>query len=129
MKQINDYLNDMYRRTLREPKVHREIRIVYQSYECPTCFFLGWECDYLAGPGPVLIDTDKTEEQIADRSYDIYESIEEGAKKKLSNAAHKISNMFLLSNDDMSILICKNFMSLAEYHEIYLANSDNAKEC
>lgn len=53
---------------------------------------------------------------MADRSFEIYENIEEGAKKKKVNPAHKLANMFLLSNDDMSILICKNFMNLEEYH-------------
>jgi hypothetical protein len=35
--------------------------------------------------------------------------------------------MFLLSNDDMCILISKNFMSLSEYYEIYLTTPERAK--
>lgn len=45
----------------------------------------------------------------------------------MQNASHKLANMFLLSNDDMSILISKNFMSLEEYVCIYLDEEDNAK--
>ena len=36
--------------------------------------------------------------------------------------------MFLLSNDDMAILICGNFMSLDEYSEIYLTDGKADKE-
>lgn len=60
MKHINDYLHDLYQLTLKESNVHNQIRIVYQSYECPFLFFRGWECDYITQAGPILIDTDKT---------------------------------------------------------------------
>lgn len=43
----------------------------------------------------------------------------EGARKRSENPSHKIGNMILLSNDDMGILICSKFMSLAEYLQLY----------
>ena len=36
--------------------------------------------------------------------------------------------MFLLSNDDMSILICNRFMTLSEYAELYLSEGTADKE-
>lgn len=102
-------------------KLHKKITVVYQTYENTDQFFKNWDCDFVSNPGgPVLIETDKTEEQILDRSFEIYENLEDGAKKKRDNPAHKIANMFLLSNDDMSILICDQFMSLEEYASIYM---------
>jgi hypothetical protein len=129
MRFINDYLAQFYSLTLKEPNLHNQIRIVYQSYECPSEFFRGWECEYVVQAGPILSDTEKSEEQITQRSFEIYENIEDGAKRKKENASYKLANMFLLSNDDMSILISKNFMSLSEYHDIYLTTQERAKEC
>lgn len=101
-------------------KYHNTIRVVYQSYENSEQFFRNWDSDYVSAPGPVLVETDKTQDQITDRSFEIYENLADGAKKKKDNPAHKIANMFLLSNDDMSILICDQFMTLEEYAEFYL---------
>jgi len=50
-------------------------------------------------------------------------------KKKKDNSSYKVANMFLLSNDDMSILISKSFMTLEEYSNIYLESHESAKEC
>lgn len=36
--------------------------------------------------------------------------------------------MFLLSNDDMSLLICDRFMTLEEYYNIYIKTMDYEKE-
>ena len=36
--------------------------------------------------------------------------------------------MFLLSNDDMSLLICERFMTLEEYYNIYIKTIDYEKE-
>lgn len=101
-------------------KLHNKITVVYQSYENTDQFFKNWDCDYVSAPNSVIVDTDKTEEQILDRSFEIYENLEDGAKKKRDNPAHKIANMFLLSSDDMSILICDQFMTLEEYASIYM---------
>jgi hypothetical protein len=42
MKYINGYLYDLYNLSLKEPNFYNQIRIVYQSYECPYEFFRGW---------------------------------------------------------------------------------------
>jgi hypothetical protein len=54
--------------------------------------------------------------------------LEEGAKKKRDNPSHKISNMFLLSNDDMSILISDRFISLSQYYEMYIKTPTYERE-
>jgi hypothetical protein len=61
MKYINNYLYEFYNLTVKEPNLHNQIRIVYQSYECPYEFFRGWECDYVPQAGPILSETDKSE--------------------------------------------------------------------
>lgn len=55
LKLINNYLQSFYDLTLKEPNVHSQIRIVYQSYESSDQFFRTWECDYLPQAGPNLI--------------------------------------------------------------------------
>lgn len=91
--------------------------------------FKGYDCDNPSQQsGPILIDSDKLEEQIMERSVEIYEAFEEGAKTKRANPAHKIGTMILLNNDDMSILVSKHFMSLEEYLSIYLDEVEMTKE-
>ena len=36
--------------------------------------------------------------------------------------------MFLLSNDDMSLLICERFMTLEEYHDTYIKEVSYQRE-
>ena len=93
-------------------KYHNTIRVVYQSYENSEQFFSNWDSDYVSAPNPVLVETDKTQDQIIDRGFEIYQKLEDGANKKKNNPAHKISNMFLLNTDDIQILICDQFMTL-----------------
>ena len=47
---------------------------------------------------------------------------------KLDNPSHKIGNMIVLSNDDMSILNGNTFMSLEEYLKLYTGEMDAEKE-
>ena len=63
----------------------------------------------------MLVETEKTDQQINDRMVEIYEFLEEGGKKKKENSAFKLANMISLSSDDMSLLISEYFMSLSEY--------------
>ena len=128
LKHLNSYLSSFSNTLEKKEDLHNQIRIVYQSFENPFPFFKGWECDNIVQAGPTLVETEKTEEQIADRSFEIYEALEDGAKKKRQNASHKISNMFLLSNDDMSLLICERFMTLQEYNETYIKDFSYTRE-
>ena len=82
MKYINAYMESLFKNLEKTPTLHNQIRIVYQSYENPSFFFKGWECDNIVQAGPNLVETEKTEEQIADRSFEIYEALEDGSKKK-----------------------------------------------
>lgn len=43
----------------------------------------------------------------------------EGARMRMENPSHRIGNMIVLSNEDMSMLNCGQFMSLQEYLQIY----------
>lgn len=44
-------------------------RVVYQSYENTQPYFKGIDCDNSPQAGPILVETEKTEEQIQDRSF------------------------------------------------------------
>lgn len=94
-------------------------RIIHQSFENTTPYFKAVDCDNNPQPGPILSETEKTEEQIQDRSFEIYQLFMEGARMRSENPSHRISNMIVLSNDDLSILNCDRFMSLKEYLELY----------
>ena len=52
----------------------------------------------------------------------------DGAKMRLENPSHKIGNMIVLSNDDMGILTCENFMNLEEYVKMYVGDMDVERE-
>lgn len=116
---INLYLLSLQDALAKRPNLVKVIRIVYQSYENVQQLLKGVDCDNNVQPGPILVDTEKTEEQIQDRSFEIYEQFMDGCRKRLENPAHKIGNMILLSNDDMGILICNRFMNLEEYLQLY----------
>jgi hypothetical protein len=47
---------------------------------------------------------------------------------KADNPSHKIGNMIVLSNDDMAILSCHKFMSLAEYTKLYCEEMEVVRE-
>ena len=128
MSHINEYLGSFQRIVSKKKALHHNIRIAYQSYESPVNFFRKWEMDKVDSTGPVLVDTEKTDQQISDRTFEIYEFLEEGGKKIKENASFKISNMLLLTNDDMSLLISNFYMTLAEYCEMYIEEVESKKE-
>lgn len=101
---INRYLSHFKEELADRPTLVNKIAIVHQSYENTKSFFKGVSCDNNPQPGPILGDTEKTDEQIQDRSFEIYELFMDGARMKAENPSHKIGNMIVLSNDDMSIL-------------------------
>jgi hypothetical protein len=125
---INAYLISFQENLNKRPTLVNIIRIVHQSYENLQPFFKGVDCDNIPQSGPILTDTEKTEEQIQDRSFEIYDLFIEGAKKRSENPSHKIGNMILLSNDDMSILISSKFMSLPEYIQLYTGEMNVDRE-
>jgi hypothetical protein len=127
---INAYLTHLQGLLGKRAGLMNMVRVVYQSYENSQGYLRGSDCDTNPQPGPILSETEKTEEQIQDRSFEIYELFMDGARKRSENAAHKIGNMILLSNDDMGILICNKFMSLEEYLELYVGevNVDREQE-
>lgn len=50
---------------------------MYQAYEEEDQLFKGYECDNSAQQaGPILIETDKLEEQVLERSMEIYDFFE-----------------------------------------------------
>lgn len=70
---INAYLQS-YQQTLKKrPALANAIRIVHQSYENVQSYFKGTDCDNNPQAGPILTETEKTEEQIQDRSFEIYD--------------------------------------------------------
>ena len=52
----------------------------------------------------------------------------DGARMKQDNPSHKIGNMIVLSNDDMSILNGDKFMNLDQYKKLYLSEMDVQKQ-
>lgn len=127
---INAYLLAYHQALAKRPALVNVIRVVHQSYENFQAYFKATDCDSNPQAGPILSETEKTEEQIQDRSFEIYDLFMEGAKKRSENPSHRIGNMILLSNDDMAILICSRFMSLGEYVELYTGelNVDREQE-
>lgn len=128
--EINAYLSHLAGTIAKKPALINTVRVVYQSYENTLGFLKGSDCDNNPQAGPILSETDKTEEQIQERSFEIYELFMDGARKRYENSSHKIGNMILLSSDDMGILICSHFLSLQEYVELYTGevNVDREQE-
>lgn len=116
---INRYMQSLHESLEKRPGLMNMIRVVHQSYENTRPLFNKVTCDNSPQPGPILGETEKTDEQIQDRSFEIYTLFLDGAKMKSDNPSHKIGNMIVLSNDDMAILICSKFMSLQEYLKLY----------
>lgn len=66
---INSYLKDYHARLVKRPTLFNTVRIVHQSYENPTPYLQAFDCENNPQAGPILIETEKTEEQIQDRSF------------------------------------------------------------
>jgi hypothetical protein len=69
MAALNAYLAALQETHKRRPALANVIRVVHQSYENSQAFFKGTDCDNNAQAGPILSETEKTEEQIQDRSF------------------------------------------------------------
>ena len=66
---INHYLSNFQGGLLETPALANSVRVVHQSYENAHPYFQGYDCSNNPQAGPMLSDTDKTEEQIQDRSF------------------------------------------------------------
>jgi hypothetical protein len=104
----------------KNPSVYNDLNILYNSDENPDRFFKNWFCENIFQTGPNLGETDKLDQQISDRCFEIYSSIGEGGKKKQKDNSVKLANECPLNLDDMMMLISKRFMSIVEYHNLYL---------
>ena len=65
---INRYLLAFQGALDKQPTLMNINRVVYQSYENTQPDFKGIDCDNSPQAGPILVETEKTEEQIQDRS-------------------------------------------------------------
>jgi hypothetical protein len=72
MNHINNYLKAYSETISKKKSLHSNVRVAYQCYESPVQFFRSWDIDRVDQPGPVLVETEKTEQQISDRTYEIY---------------------------------------------------------
>ena len=125
---INQYLQHFKSLSQQRVAFFNMIRIVHQSYENTQRLFQGVTCDNNPQPGPILGEFEKTDEQIQDRSFELYELFMSGARMKVENPSHKIGNMIVMTNDDMAILNCDKFMSLDDYLGLYLGEMNVEKE-
>lgn len=125
---INRYLRQFEKTLEKRGGLMNMVRVVHQSYENTRPLLSNVTCDNNPQPGPILSETEKTDEQITDRAFEIYTLFLDGAKMKADNPSHKIGNMIVLSNDDMAILNCSKFMSLAEYTKLYCQEMEVVRE-
>ena len=99
----------------RNPALHNELNVLYTSYENPDRFFKSWLCENIFQSGPNLGETDKLDQQISDRCFEVYIAIGEGGKKKQKDSSVKVANECPLNIDDMMMLVNHRFMTISEY--------------
>lgn len=83
------HLHQLYSKN---PSVFNTLNILYNSDENPNKLFKSWFVENVYQTGPNLGETDKLDQQISDRCFEVYSAILVGAKKKLSDPSVKIAN-------------------------------------
>lgn len=119
-EQLNKYMDSLAKQYHRNPALYNELNVLYMSEENPDRFFKNWFCENIFQTGPNLGETDKLDQQISDRCFEIYSTIGDGGKKKQKDSGVKVANECPLNVDDMMMLVSHRFMTIEEYESLYL---------
>lgn len=117
---LNEYMRVLWQVHQRNTSLHNDLNVLYTSEENPDRFFKGWFCENIFQSGPNLGETDKLDQQISDRCFEVYSAIGEGGKKKQKDSSVKVANECPLNVDDMMMLVNHRFMTISEYQQMYL---------
>ena len=119
---IDKFIRYLVNESKKEKTIYIGINILALNEENPKRFYETWLYE---GPFPFapVMELDKSDQQIRDRLWAIYQLFcNAGNKTKGVRDARnlKLVNEVALSNEDVFMLLQKNFMSIVDYSNLYL---------
>lgn len=101
------------------------INVVTFNEENPERCYGNWLSESVFQTGPPIVDIDKTEQQMIERTWQIYNIFCNAGNKtlgKMKGSVVKLGADVPLTNEDLYMLMQKRFIGINEYAEIYLGD-------
>jgi len=122
---LNLFLRYLHEDFNKEKSRFSGINVVTFNEENPERSFGAWYSENVFQTGPPIVDIDKTEQQMIERSWQIYNLFCSAGMKALKmkdRAGIKLGADVPLTNEDLYMLMQKRFIEINEYAEIYLGD-------
>lgn len=124
---LNLFLRYLHEEFNQEKSRYLGINIITFNEENPERCFGVWVPENVFQTGPPIVDIDKTEQQMIDRTWQIYNFFcAAGAKtlgkNKDKGGVIKLAADVPLTNEDLYMMMQKRFLGINEYAEIYLGD-------
>ncbi|KAL4480155.1 hypothetical protein ABPG74_020671 [Tetrahymena malaccensis] len=123
---LNEFVKELHSDYHKEKSIYQNINIIAFTEENSNRFYNKWYCDNIYQAGPTLSqDIDKSEKQVQDRSWEIFNQVCQAGSKysqKGSKKQQKLATEINISTDDMSVLMSKFFTHIDDYYNLYLSD-------
>ncbi len=122
---LNLFLRYLHEDFNKEKSRYTGINIVTFNEENPERCYGSWLSENVFQTGPPIVDIDKTEQQMIDRTSQIYTLFCNAGSKTLKikdKGGIKLGADVPLTNEDLYMLLQKRFIGINEYAEIYLGD-------
>ena len=122
---LNLFLLFLYNELNKPNSIFKVIHIILFNEENPERFFNQFLIDYGSQFRAPHIEFDKTEQQISERSWEIYlKFYEAGKKSKQNHSSVNLVNEIALTDEDLCMFIQGKYMSINEYKDFYLEDPE-----
>ena len=122
---LNLFLRYLHEEFNRDKSRYSGINVLTFNEENPEHCFNSWYSEDVFQSGPPIVDIDKTEQQMIERTWQIYNLFCSAGQKALKikdKDAVKLGADVPLTNEDLYMLMQKRFIGINEYAEIYLGD-------
>lgn len=123
---LNLFLRYLHEEFNQEKSRFLGINVITFNEENPERCYGAWVSENIFQTGPPIVDIDKTEQQIIERTWQIYNLFCTAGTKTLGKNKDKgfikLGADVPLTNEDLYMLMQKRFIGINEYAEIYLGD-------
>lgn len=122
---LNLFVRSLHEEFNKEKSRYTWVNIVIFNEENPERCFGTWYSENVFQTGAPIVDIDKTEQQMIERTWQIYNMFCNAGLKALKmkdRGNMKLGADVPLTNEDLYMLIQKRFLGINEYAEIYLGD-------
>ena len=122
---LNLFLRYLHEEFNKEKSIYSGINIITFNEENPERSYGAWLSENVFQTGPPIVDIDKTEQQMVERTWQIYSLFCTAGLKTLKmkdKGVIKLGADVPLTNEDLYMLMQKRFIGINEYADIYLGD-------